>query len=66
LGLSRESQITHKERADYMAKVISCRDVGMDCDFKASGGSVEEVMQAAAQHAKRLMAWTRFHRNWLE
>ncbi len=35
-----------------MAKVISCRDVGMDCDFKASGGSVEEVMQAAAQHAK--------------
>ncbi len=35
-----------------MAKVISCRDVGMDCDFKASGGSVEEVMRAAAQHAK--------------
>ena len=30
-----------------MAKVyfISCRDVGVDCDFKARASSLEEVMQ---------------------
>jgi predicted small metal-binding protein len=38
-----------------MAKVyvISCRDVGVDCDFKAQGASAEEVMQQCADHAIR-------------
>ncbi len=36
-----------------MTKSISCRDVGVDCDFKAVGKTVEEVMQACAQHAKK-------------
>jgi len=35
-----------------MAKVISCRDVGVDCDFEASGETVEEVLQACAKHAR--------------
>lgn len=35
-----------------MAKSISCRDVGMDCDFTTSGETTEEVLQAAAKHAK--------------
>jgi len=35
-----------------MAKVICCRDVGVDCDFRASGDTVEEVLRACAQHAK--------------
>ena len=35
-----------------MTKSISCRDVGVDCDFKATGKTVEEVMQACAQHAQ--------------
>lgn len=35
-----------------MAKSLSCKDVGMDCDFKASGETMEELMQAAAAHAK--------------
>jgi predicted small metal-binding protein len=35
-----------------MAKVVRCRDVGVDCDFSASGETVEEVLQACAQHAK--------------
>ena len=35
-----------------MAKSLSCRDVGMDCDFKTSGETTEEVLQAAAVHAK--------------
>ena len=36
-----------------MTKSISCRDVGVDCDFKATGRTVEEVMQACADHAKK-------------
>jgi len=39
-------------RSAVMAKTISCRDVGVDCDFKASGESTEEVLQKCAQHAK--------------
>ena len=35
-----------------MAKSLSCKDVGMNCDFKASGETMEELMQAAALHAK--------------
>lgn len=35
-----------------MAKSISCRDVGVDCDFTAKADTVEELMQKTAQHAK--------------
>jgi predicted small metal-binding protein len=34
-------------------KHLRCRDVGLDCDFEAYGGSDEEVMQKAALHAAR-------------
>lgn len=34
-----------------MAKELRCRDVGMDCEFKARGNSEEEVLQQAAAHA---------------
>jgi predicted small metal-binding protein len=35
-----------------MAKSVSCRDVGVDCDFKATGETVEDVMKKCAEHAK--------------
>jgi len=35
-----------------MAKSLSCRDVGVDCDFKATGETVEEIMQKTKAHAK--------------
>lgn len=35
-----------------MAKVISCRDVGMDCDFEARGETEQEIMQKCAEHAR--------------
>jgi predicted small metal-binding protein len=36
-----------------MAKSLSCKDVGMiGCDFTAKADSMEELMQAAAAHAK--------------
>lgn len=35
-----------------MAKVLRCRDVGVDCNFEARGASEEEVLQKAREHAK--------------
>ena len=35
-----------------MAKSISCRDVGLDCDFKAQANTMEELMQKCSEHAK--------------
>ncbi len=34
-----------------MAKVLRCKDVGMDCDFEARAETEEEVLQQAAAHA---------------
>ena len=36
-----------------MNKRLSCRDVGADCDFVACGKTEEEVMQQAADHARK-------------
>ena len=30
--------------------LLSCRDIGLDCDFEARGASLEEVMQRSAEH----------------
>jgi predicted small metal-binding protein len=35
-----------------MAKVISCRDVGVDCDFRARANSMDELMTMLSKHAK--------------
>jgi predicted small metal-binding protein len=35
-----------------MAKVITCRDVGVDCDFVARGQTEEEVLKKCAEHAR--------------
>jgi len=35
-----------------MSKVLSCRDVGVDCDFVARGATEKEVLDKAAEHAR--------------
>jgi predicted small metal-binding protein len=35
-----------------MAKSISCRDVGVDCDFQATAETVEGIMQQCMEHAR--------------
>ena len=35
-----------------MAKVLTCRDAGVDCDFVACGETVEEILGKAAKHGK--------------
>ncbi len=32
-------------------KALDCRDMGADCDFRATGETVEEVLQKAGRHA---------------
>ncbi len=34
-----------------MAKVLKCKDVGMDCDFVARGETEDEILKQAAEHA---------------
>lgn len=35
-----------------MAKVLRCKDVGMDCAFVARAETEEELLKKAAQHAR--------------
>lgn len=37
-----------------MAKSVSCRDLGMDCDFVARGETNEEVMTQIREHGRRV------------
>ena len=41
-----------------MTKVLRCRDVGVDCDFEATGETAEEIMKKAAEHAKEAHGMT--------
>jgi predicted small metal-binding protein len=34
-----------------MAKVLRCKDVGMDCDFEARADTEEAILMQAAEHA---------------
>ena len=35
-----------------MAKSIACRDVGVDCDFKASAEKEEDLLRQVQDHAR--------------
>jgi len=35
-----------------MAKILRCRDVGVDCDFEARGETIEDVLQQCREHAR--------------
>jgi predicted small metal-binding protein len=35
-----------------MAKIIRCREVGVECDFDARGATVQEVLDKAAEHGR--------------
>ena len=36
-----------------MAKVIGCRDVGVDCDFEARAETTDELMKKLSDHAAK-------------
>jgi len=35
-----------------MAKIVRCREVGVDCDFEARGETEQEVLNKAAEHGR--------------
>jgi len=35
-----------------MAKVLSCRDAGVDCDYTARGETVEEILKQCVDHGR--------------
>jgi len=35
-----------------MAKVLRCRDVGMDCSFEVHADTEEEILKKAVEHAE--------------
>jgi predicted small metal-binding protein len=35
-----------------MAKVLRCKDVGVDCKFEAHGETEEELLKKAVEHAQ--------------
>ena len=37
-----------------MAKVLHCKDAGFDCGEEIRGETEEEVLQKAAEHAKKV------------
>lgn len=36
----------------HMAKIIRCREVGVDCDFEARGATEKEVLDQCAEHGR--------------
>ncbi len=43
-----------------MAKILSCREMGAECDFIARGKTVEEVIEKAKEHGKKAHGMTEF------
>ena len=37
-----------------MAKTYTCRNVGVDCDWKTSGTTEDEVMASISEHAAQI------------
>jgi predicted small metal-binding protein len=35
-----------------MAKMVSCRDVGVDCDFVARGETEQDILRQCTDHAR--------------
>jgi len=42
------------QKGDAMAKTYTCRDVGVDCDWKISGATEDEVMASISEHAAQV------------
>ena len=41
-----------------MPRMLSCREVGMECDFVARGETDQDVMQAGAEHGRQAHGFT--------
>jgi predicted small metal-binding protein len=39
---------------EKMAKILRCKDVGMDCDAEIRAETEEEILKQAAEHAEKV------------
>jgi predicted small metal-binding protein len=49
-----------------MAKLLKCKDIGVDCDFVARGKTEEEVLKKAAEHARKEHGIKRVTKDYIE
>ena len=49
-----------------MSKIVSCREVGVDCDFVAKGETEQEVLQQCSEHARKEHGMTELPANLAE
>jgi predicted small metal-binding protein len=47
-------------------KILKCKDVGVDCDFVASGKTEEEVLKKTAEHARKVHGIKRVTKDYKE
>jgi predicted small metal-binding protein len=36
----------------HVAKIVRCREVGVDCDFEARGETEQEILDKCAEHGR--------------
>ena len=54
LGRIAPWYLSNARKGGAMAKTYTCRDVGVDCDWKTSGATEEEVMAKISEHAAQV------------
>ena len=52
--LACSSMLSKVQKGDAMAKTYTCLDVGVDCDWKTSGETEDEVMASIKEHAAQV------------
>jgi predicted small metal-binding protein len=48
------STLSDVQKEEAMAKTYTCRDVGVDCDWKTTGATEDEVMETISEHAAKV------------
>ena len=54
LGRIAPQYLSKAQKGGAMAKTYTCRDVGVDCDWKTSGATEDEVMATIGEHAAQV------------
>ena len=54
MGRLASHYLSKAQRGGAMAKTYTCRDVGVDCDWKTTGATEDEVMASISEHAAQV------------
>ena len=53
-------------KKEVTMKVLSCKDVGVNCDFEAHGKTTDEVLKKTAEHARKEHGIKRVTKDYLD